>query len=297
MLDELLGRAELKDRIADLEEENERLHKQLAAEEDRRAAAVSDRQDAQRRVNRLEDRIAELKDRVERLQTDEETVSFRGREDLRGTRLSGVLDRLDSVEAAPEGALTAMVDDAGAVPEAVARALDERVALVRRAVPCLVTVDDAGVVSAALRPPLPPEPFAEWDDAFRIDRGWFQPTGTFAFALVRSDLFALGEYDGDDPTTVEGFESDVMGRHSKGGFSQARFERRREEQVDAHLDRCRDALRDRTAEQLILVGEETVLDDLADLADRTATVDAGGDPETALASAFDEFWTTRLYLL
>ena len=309
MLDELLGRAELKARIEELEEEKRHLERRAEAEEERRSEAARKRQEAEAEVNRLEDRIEGLEERVERLSGDGTTdVAFRGTEALRGERRDEILSRLASFETGPEGALTAMVDED--VPEAVSDALGERAALVRRAAPCLVCVDDAGLVAAALEPPTPPAPFAAWDSEFRLDRAWFAPAEPTWVALVRSDLFALGIYDGDAVTLVDDIESDVMGSHSKGGFSQARFERRRDQQVDDHLDRAREAIeahldsdvRDGSIRlpddaDLVVLGEQTVLGQFTDLADRTAAVDASGDPGEALQRAIREFWTVRLSLL
>ncbi|MFD1585721.1 Vms1/Ankzf1 family peptidyl-tRNA hydrolase [Halorientalis brevis] len=293
MLDQLLGRAELKARIADLEDEKEHLERQLDAEQERRADAASARQEAEKRVNRLEDRIAELEGTVDRLEGDDGGhLDFRRTERLRGERLTEVLDRLDSVETEREGALTAYVD--ADVPDRVRDALGERAALVSRAAPCLVCVDDAGLVSTALSVPAPPAPFAEWSAGFSFERSWLEPTGEFTLALVRSDLFAMGEYDGRERTAFHGFDSELKSQHSKGGFSQARFERLRNEQIDTHVDRCLEALDERETERLYVVGERTVLGEFSDVADATATVDATGDPEDALADAFHDFWTVKL---
>lgn len=295
MLDELLGRASLKDRIQELEAERDRLQEQLDAEERRRAEAARKRQNAEERVNRLEDRIAQLEGEIDQVGGDERHLSFRRTADLSRGRLDAVLDRLESVDAGPEGALSAMVADE--LPDEVREAFGERAALIERAAPCLVHTDDAGLVAAALRPPIEPDPFASWDDGFRIDREWFRPTGRFAFALVRADRFAIGEYRGDERLSVEGFESDVRRDHSKGGFSQARFERRRDEQIETHLDRCREAIADREADRLYVVGDRAAIEEFEDEADATATVDASGDPEAALSDAFESFFTTRLYCL
>jgi peptide subunit release factor 1 (eRF1) len=294
MLDELLGRAELKDRIDELEAEKTHLERQLEAESDRRADAVSARQEAEERVNRLEDRIAELEDRVDRAGGDDEGApDYRGVSELRGDRLDAVLDRIESVETGPEGALTAVIVDE--VPEAVRDVFGERAALVDRASPCLVVADDAGLVEVALDPPVAPDPFVTWDDGFRVDREWFLPTGSFALAVVRADLFALGEYEGRERVATTTFESDVKATHSKGGYSQGRFERLRDEQIADHVERCRDAIAARDAERLLLVGEHTVFDDVDVDATATAAVDATGDPEAALDEAFYDFWTTTLY--
>jgi peptide subunit release factor 1 (eRF1) len=295
MLDELLGRAELKQRIEELSAERDRLERQLEAESERRSEAVSDRQAAEERNNRLEDRIAELEGRIERLDADESDLQFRGTADLEGERLAETLDRLESFRSGPEGCLTAMVD--GELPGAVEELLGEQASLVRRAEPCLVCADDEELVTVALSPPLPPASFADWGDRFRLEDDWFRPTRGLSVALVRSDLFVLGEFRDGDWTVVDAVESDVKATHSKGGFSQRRFERRRDEQIAAHLDECRAALDRHDADRLVVLGEQTVVGEFADRAERTATVDATGDPEPAFRSAVREFFTTRLYRL
>ncbi|WP_436903231.1 Vms1/Ankzf1 family peptidyl-tRNA hydrolase [Halovenus halobia] len=297
MLDDLLGRTELKERIAELEAEAEDLQAQLDAEQQRRADAVTDRQQAQRRANKLDDRVTELQDRVDRLEDETHSAEYRNEARLRGRQLTEILDRLDSVQTGAEGALTAYVPDEHDLPPEVREQFGDRAPLVARAAPCLVVADDADLVGACLRPPVAPEPFVEWGEEFRIDREWFQPHGQYTLALVRSDLFAMGTYDGDERTGFHGFDSALKSQHSKGGFSQGRFERLRDEQIDSHLERCRAALAEREADRLYLVGERSVLGEVDDLATVTKAVDATGDPEEALGEAAEQFWSVQLRTL
>ena len=294
MFDSLLGKAELKERIEELEAEKAHLEAQLSAEQERRSEAASERQTVEERANRLEDRIADLEGQLDRLQGEEGGLTDRGRETLTGGRLREVLDRLESFSTEPEGILTAVVREGGTRPREVQAAFGERAALVSRAAPCLAVADDAGLLSATLSVPDAPDPFAEWDDHVALDRSWFEPTGKFAFALVRSDLFALGVYEGRERTAFQGFDSDLKSQHSKGGFSQARFERLRDEQIADHVDRCRAALEDLPTDRLYVAGEAQLLGEFAADAAATQAVDATGDPEEALDDAFREFWTVRL---
>ncbi|OVE83729.1 Vms1/Ankzf1 family peptidyl-tRNA hydrolase [Natronolimnobius baerhuensis] len=337
-LDEVLGRAELKDRIADLEDELEHMERRYEAEADRRSDAVTARQEAEAEVNRLEDRIAQLEGELERVESDDAGIEVRRREQLRGGRLETVLERLQSVRTDSEGALTAILggdDDRETLEDlGVEDVLSERTALLEDASPCVCCLDDAGLVSVALEPPvLPSAHDSGWHDRFRLEREWFLPTGRYAIALVRTDLFALGIYHGNERLEYHGFESDVKGSHSKGGFSQARFERIRNEQIDTHLDRCDEALAKHIGsrleqadgggrqtstvangagagggddensgiERLFLVGQRGVVDTLADEIDlepaATAAVDATGDPKPALEDAVHSFWTTELHVL
>ncbi|WP_435147742.1 Vms1/Ankzf1 family peptidyl-tRNA hydrolase [Halobaculum sp. P14] len=300
MLDRLLGRASLKERVAELESERDSLRAQLDAEEERRSEAARKRQEAEERVNRLEDRIEELEDRVGRAEADvHREATVRGTEELRRDRRDAVLDRLRSVDAGVEGALSAYVDDADSLPDAVADAFGDRAPLVRRAAPTLVYRDDAGIVACAVDPPVAPAPFCEWRDGFRVRDEWFRPTGRFAFGLARSDTFAVGVYEGDERVDLQTVETDVMDEHDKGGFSQGRFERQRDAQIDAHLEECEAALASLPddLDRVVLVGERTVLPELREYADVTAGSDATGRAADALDDAFDDFWTATLRLL
>lgn len=291
MLDDLLGRTELKARISELEERCESLQARLEAESERRADAVSAKQDVEERANRLEDRIADLEGRLAAEETDGVELGFRYEETLRGSRADAVLDRLSSFEGGPESVLTAYVEDD--IPDGLAEHLGDRTPLVGRATPCLVVVDDAGLLAAALRPPIEPERFVERSRTATFDRSWFRPTGRFALALVRSDLFALGIYDDGERVSFEGFESNVKSDHSKGGFSQARFERLRDEQIAAHVEDCMAALDDVDVDEQYVVGDRRLIGEFD--ADATAAVDATGKPEAALEDAFEDFWSIRLY--
>lgn len=290
MLDDLLGRTELKERIEELQDRRDRLEARLEAESERRVDAVSKKQAAEERINRLEDRIADLEGRVSS-ESDTPEIGFRREETLRGGRVESALERLVSFEGRPESVLTTRFDES--VPDELRDLLGDRTPLVSRAAPCLVYADDAGMLAVALRPPIVPDPFVEWAATPVVDRSWFRPTGRFAFALVRSDTFAVGVYEDDERVSFGGFESNVKSDHSKGGFSQSRFERIRDEQIESHVEKCRTTLDEVEADRMYVVGDQRLIGEFD--ADATAAVDATGKPESALEDAFADFWSVRLY--
>jgi hypothetical protein len=118
------------------------------------------------------------------------------------------------------------------------------------------------------------------------------------FGVVRADVCAVGVYEDGDRTDFEGFESSIKSEHSKGGFSQSRFERIRNEQIDDHLADAEELITtmidNADPDRVILTGEEAIIGELAGLADHTASTDAGGDPTDAIEHAFVDFWTARL---
>lgn len=293
MLDDLFGRTALREEIADLEEQVHHLERERDAESERRSDAVAAKQEAERELNRLRDRIADLEGRTDDGADDER--GFRRTETLAGDRRDEILSRLRAVETGPEGALTAVVTDEHDVPEPVREQFGDRTPLVARAAPCVVYADDAGLVNVALRPARLPDQRVEWADSFDVAESWFRPTDRFAFALVRSDIFALGVYEGGERRSLTGFTTDVNADHSKGGFSQGRFERIRDGQIRDHVSRCREAIAESDTDRCYVVGESTLLGEFD--ADATASVDATGDPETAIGSAFRDFWSVPLFAL
>lgn len=294
MLDALLGREALKERINTLEEELERVNRRLEAETERRQAAVRDRQTADQRVNTLEDKIAELEGRLAQEESGGAEHEWFRSYPVGYERMADLLEVLSSVRTASEGAMTAyLATDTLGDESTVAELIGP---VIHRSRPCLAIADDAGLVRGCFAPPVAPDPFLTWDDRFQIHPEWFVPCGRFSMALVRSDLFALGRYRDDELLEQTGFTSDVKEAHSKGGFSQARFERRRSSQIDEHLDRCHAVIDSADPERLIVVGERTVLSSFRSRADVTGTVDATGAPEDALEDAFRSFWRTQVMI-
>jgi hypothetical protein len=214
VLNKLLGRSALREKISACEEEIERLEAQLAAEEDRRKEAVRDRQHADERINRLEDRIADLEGQVANAQSEGWSPQFRGRTEVSRRRMETVIDRLRGFEFGVEEAYTAMVMES--VPETVRDEFGDHSALIDRAKPCLVLTDSFGISSVAVRPPRPPDPFESWGESFTIEDSWFLPRGSYGFGLFRSDVFRYAEYEDDSQTGTESFDSDIRSVHSKG---------------------------------------------------------------------------------
>lgn len=293
MLDELLGKAELKNKISELQEERDQLQNQLEAAQQRRKEATRAKQEAEETINRLEDRITELEDRVQRAESQETTLSFRDQYELRGDQLEKVLDRLTSYNATDEELITTMIIDD--IPEIVRSRVGNRVELIRRATPCVVFLDNMSLIELTLTPARSPDTFVTQDNTFSFERSWFEPTGAYTFGLIRSDIFAVGRYEHGECKRIEGFNSNIDNKHSKGGFSQKRFERRREEQISDHLTEAKELLSSFKDDTVILVGHHQLLSNFD--VDTTATVDVTGDPKEALREAHNEFWTIKLRVI
>lgn len=295
MLDELLGRAPLQEEIEQLSAEIEQLEAQLSAESDRRRAAVRDRQAAEERVNDLEDRIAGLEGELQSVKGEREGPTFFHTGSRSYRSIVEYLELVRSVRTSDETALTAAFDED--IPSDVEKLLNGRTELLRSILPCILCIDTSRLIRVAFVPPRQPAPFEMWKDRFELEDQWFLPADDEVFAVVRSDLFAIGSVHSGTISYEDGFTSDVMNTHSKGGFSQARFERRRDEQIREHIDRVEETLAAYDPDSLILTGDHHVLKQLDVTPASKTAVDASGAPRDALTNAFDSFWQTRVFLV
>jgi hypothetical protein len=306
MLDDLLGRTALKHRIEELEDEVESLEERLSAEERRRKEAVTEKQEADRRVNRLEDKTEELRDRLERAGGDEDDRSFRLARSVRGDGLDDVLELLSSARSGEEALTTVSVAPDDRVPDEFGT---ETTALLRRVDSdrgLVVFGDDVGVVRAALAPPLVADGTrVEHADRFVFDRSLFELPQPYAVAVVRSDEYAGGVYNGDGRVGFSSFSSDIMSKHSKGGYSQSRFERGHDEDVKEHVREAAEMFEEMVGngvEHVFVAGEKRVVRRFTDevgisapVSERTA--DATGEGEQLLRRGHDSVRSARLYVV
>jgi len=304
-VDKILFRSSLKNQIQDkceeiseLKNEISELKNELNKIDNKRREAITNEQKAYEERNKMEDKVAELKDKLKSerektdanmLTSDVETYKVHQTEDL--------FTYLSDIQFKNNNLLTAIVQDKNSIPFLLKENVSgSTLAKIRNKAPILVLTDENNIINIGLDLPRLPESICEFDDSFYINKSWMHPTGEFAFALIRSDIFAISIYDNDIQQSFESFKSRIDKSHSKGGFSQSRFEQHREEQIKEHITKAEEELRKLDDDlPIILVGDEKLVKKLSEYAEYTDTVSASGIPDDALSKAYSEFWSIKKY--
>ncbi|MDZ7687817.1 MAG: Vms1/Ankzf1 family peptidyl-tRNA hydrolase [Halobacteriales archaeon] len=307
MLDDVLGKTELKERIKELEEELNGLEDRLESEERKRKTEAREKQEAYERANKMESKVQELEDRLERAGEDEEDASFRVARTVRGTTLSNSLDFLESARSGEDGLTTMHVASGDRVPDEFETETTAALQRVESKTGFVAFGDDAGLLRVALVPPLAVEETrVEHGPRFALDRSLFELPEPHAVAVIRSDEYAGGVYSGGERLAFSSRSSEVKSQHSKGGYSQGRFERARDEEVKKHVRESADefdaTLAGHDVKHVFVAGESRVASDFADeITTRVPvlkrTTDATGSGEEFLRQGYATVESARLYVV
>ena len=307
MFDDVLGKTELKERIEELEEEVDSLEQRLEAEERRRKNAVTEKQEAHERANRMESKVQELEDRLERAEEDEQDASFRVAKTVRGYVLSDVLELLESAQSGDDALTTVSVAPDDRVPDEFGTETTAALQRVESKTGFVAFGDDTGIVRAALVPPLEVEETrVEHGSRFALDRDLFELPETHAVAVVRSDEYAGGVYSDGERVAYTSLSSEVKSKHSKGGYSQGRFERARDEEVKKHVREAAEEfetmLTKHDFKHVFVAGDSRLASDFVDEVSvrvpvSKRTTDATGSGESFLRQGYETVEGARLYVL
>lgn len=247
--------------IEDKDQQIEKLENMLEAEKNRRKKHTREKQEAQEKVNRLEDQLEGLKEKEE--VNEKKEVSEIKSQDLSLDDFLSSLEKLGSIEADKSELMTVyspeklsnhsnIQDIKSTVPE---DKLEELLNLEK----LLIFYDPDLGLSVFKSTPFYDER-STVGKSFEVEKllGFIAEEKIWVL-VSRGETRIYSEKDGE-VEKLEEVKSRVNSKHGKGGFSQGRFERKRDEQVDQHLEQVEKQIKG--LENIYLLGEETLCKEL-----------------------------------
>lgn len=305
--DRISGKDELKEKLEELENEveclaSEKQEKQSEIKslkdrvgrlEEKKKKEVRKKQDAFEARNRLQDKVSQLEDKISK-ETEEDNEKYGKQVNTVTKGQSEELFRtISEVEFKQNRAFSAYTSGSKGIG-GLEKFPDDIVEVVYGYRPSLVYLDSFGLTNFILEPPLKPQEFSRWDNKFRINKDWFIPNGEYIICVVRSNTFALGKFSNGNMAEYSGFESRVKSNHSKGGFSQSRFERIRDEQIDEHIRKCKKEINSYEVSTKIVLGSKGMVSRFENICDIKGRTDAKGKSRSTVQKADNNFWKTKI---
>lgn len=245
----------LSSRVAELELALQGAKNQLEKREALARQAVSDRQEAEARLNQELIRTQTLSHELESIRTESQgRIEFRGIENLSPAAVQAYLSKLSSFLSPSEELLTVYLPSgtrlSAVLPEKTLELVEEdtRALLDRLDTETGVVFfyDLHRMISEAIVPPFPVSSSA-WYLQNNFETAPLKENMSSSCRMLVLVLHAGESFIGFAPDarvfdTEEFVKSSVKEKHSKGGFSQRRFERLREEDIAHHMDKVFETL-------------------------------------------------------
>lgn len=251
---------QLRQEIEGLRDEKQSLEKRFEAEKERRSKLARQKQEAEEELNRLRDRLRSLESQDKEEEQDDETRDF---EPADFSRVYRMLEKLDSLESPEEDLVTVFspgklseVDDMKGLRNSVDQ---KQLRLVRQneSFTAFLEPDFLELI-------LKTRPFFEpgWSlgDRFELSPLLEFIESEKTWVLVSAGETKIYREQAGEVREIGQVKTRVDSKHSSGGYSQTRFERKREEQVQEHLDQVSEALEER--ENIYLLGEKSLCKEL-----------------------------------
>lgn len=245
----------LNSQIVKLELDLQSAKNQLEKRETLARQAVADRQEAEALLNQERIRTQTLSHELEAFRTEYEgRLKFREIETLSPQAIQAYLFKLKSFHAHASDLLTAYLPPNTRLSDVLSEKLLERVdektlVLLDRFDPetgLVLFYDFHRMVCEAIAPPVPITS-PSWQlghsfDASLLEESLSKDYRMLVLVLHAGESFIGFTADGRVFDTEELIRSSVKEKHSKGGFSQRRFERLREEDIAHHMDKVVETL-------------------------------------------------------
>lgn len=254
----------LNSQIVKLELDLQSAKTQLEKKEALARQAVADRQETEALLNQERTRTRTLAYELETIRAEsQDKLKFRGIETLSPQAVQAYLSKLKSFHTLAGDLLTAYLPPgtrlSGVLSEKVLDRIEETLTLLDRLdseTGLVLFYDLHRMVCEAIAPPFPITS-AAWQlgDSFEIsllEEILSKDYRILVLVLHAGESFIGFAPDSQVFDTEELIRSSVKEKHSKGGFSQRRFERLREEDIAHHMDKVLEAL-DRVLEENKLI--------------------------------------------
>lgn len=230
----------LEERVEELEQELERLEQRFDAESERRKKMAREKQEAEEELNRLRDRIRSFEDE-EPVETDTggepESIGF--------DRALRLIRKLGSIESPGEGLVTVYCP--GRVEEVedfkgLKNSVPEDDMSEMRGKESFIGFMDPDFHTLLLRTRPFFDGFWTLGNSFEVGEALEFISEDKTWVTVSAGETTVFREQGGEYEELERISSRVDRQHGKGGFSQDRFERKRSEQVENHLEEVEESL-------------------------------------------------------
>lgn len=252
---------ELEKKVNALKEESESYQNRYKAEKERRSKLSSEKQEAEEELNRLKDKLRSLQESKKSQETEDKHL-LKSKQASFG-EVMNIISKLGSVESPDKDFVTVYngkeADELEDTKGLYSSVTDDQKEVINRRDKCVLFFDqNLFEIGLKIRPFFYSEWFLRTGFETRMLKDFIEKEKVWV--LVKAGKTVIYREAGGEVEKINEVKGRVDRKHSKGGFSQGRFERKREEQIDQHLDEVSEKISE--FEEVYLLGEKGLCKEL-----------------------------------
>ena len=262
----------LEQQMAELEEEKESYKNRYESSEEKRKNLASQKQEREKELNKLQNRLDSLKSQQEKdkkkQQTAEKTDDF-AKKGFKETLK--ILNKIKQQKSDEKELITIYtkkglkdIDD----KKALKNSLDKRIYQELPKESSYISFTDSNITNLVIKTRNFYSPKWSLSNKFDIEELLEFINREKYWILVSSGNTRIVKEEGGETELVKRFSSRVDRQHGKGGFSQGRFERKREEQIKNHLEEVEEYVKGIDSNEIFVLSDrnfDEFFDDFANL--------------------------------
>lgn len=279
--------------------------KRKADKEKKRAKkAITEKQEVDKELKKANQKLETLKAELKRLKDSrEEKEIFRKVKSLPRNKVLSLIEDLNGYRGGKKSFSTHFFSN----PEESGR---ERIIRATRRIDSktgyIALWDKNELITCILVPPFPIENDFIREDRFRLDKlkDLYNSELKIGFASIHAGKSGTGLIKGSEMENFKITQGYVKGKHSKGGSSQGRFERIRENQIQKHEEKVREQIKERIndPDYLVLDGNKKILNRIKenlpfDKLVIEKSLDIGKINKNSPEQLIEQIWSCQLYIL
>ena len=253
----------LENRIEQLEEEKNSWQERFEAEKERRSELARKKQEAEEERNRLMERLEENSERSEESQEDNLTTDNPEFQDLDFSEAVNALEKIKSVNSPDRDLATIYspgeLNEVSSLKTLKNSVSSERFSVLQNQSSFVAFSDPVlGVFVLKMKPFF--DDLVKTENSFEVGKLLQFLKKKKHWCLVSAGETGIYREENGSFEQVERITNRVDREHSKGGFSQGRFERKRDEQIEQHKEQIQEKLE--AYSNVYLIGDKRLCKDL-----------------------------------
>ncbi|WP_292487626.1 Vms1/Ankzf1 family peptidyl-tRNA hydrolase [Methanohalobium sp.] len=243
---------ELQSYIMELEIESQKLQRRLEKKEKNAKRAISEKQEAEEKLNAANVKIETLQNEIKSLKEerdDLQDIKFRNIEVLHPSKFHDLISKIQSFKSNADTLITAYLKPDDTLsnlknPNKLLDSIDDNtknlLSKIESSTGCILFYDTDHLIRETIVPPLPVTE-SGWEIKNEFQTGQLNAILEQNFKICVLQIHAGESFVGiANPDEFENYsvvKSSVKAKHKKGGFSQKRFEELRNEDITHHIEK------------------------------------------------------------